>query len=66
MPIIAFVTDAAALKTVLGHLGRAHRPSRSGPGTWPPLWDLADEPPADWREAPAPLPEFVFDQRISW
>jgi hypothetical protein len=26
----------------------------------------APEPLANWDEAPAPVPEFVFDQRVSW
>ena len=66
MRIIAFVTDKAAVKTILGHLGEPSAPPEAAPARGPPLWDLAHEPPADWGEAPAPLPEFVFDQRLSW
>ena len=63
MRIIAFITSS---RSILTHLGRAHLPTRSGPGTWPPLWDQAPEPLANWGDAPAPVPEFVFDQRLGW
>ena len=30
------------------------------------LWDQAAEPVAHWADSPAPVPEFVVDQRLSW
>jgi len=30
------------------------------------LWAQAAEPVAHWADSPAPVPEFVFDQRLSW
>ena len=32
----------------------------------PPLLDLAPEPVGNWDDAPAPVPEFLFDQQLSW
>ncbi len=61
MRIIAFVTDKAAVKTILGHLGEPTAPPEAAPARGHALWDLVAEPPAGWGEAPAPLPEFVFD-----
>ena len=66
MRIIALVTDQAAVKTILGHLSEPTAPPEAAPARGPPLWDLVAEPAAHWGEAPAPLPEFVFDQRVSW
>jgi hypothetical protein len=31
-----------------------------------PLWEQAPEPMGNWDEAPAPVPEFLFDQRVRW
>lgn len=36
MHIIAFVTDAPALHSILTCFGRAHQPARSSPSTRPP------------------------------
>jgi hypothetical protein len=44
-------------------LGRAHYPPEVARG--PPLWDPVAEPVANWDDAPAHVPEFVFDQRLS-
>lgn len=27
---------------------------------------VIDEPVADWGDSPVPVPEYVFDQRLSW
>ena len=66
MRIIAFVTDAPALHpsspTWASPPPRPKWPRARGP----PLWDQAPEPLAHWDDAPAPVPEFVFDQRLSW
>jgi len=57
-----------------GASGRAHHPTRSLPRTGsgvarargPPLWHQAPERGANRDDAPAPVPEFVFDQRVRW
>jgi hypothetical protein len=66
MRLIAFVTDATAVKTILGPLGQPSSPPELAPARGPPLWDQVPEPLANWDEAPAPVPEFVFDQRLGW
>jgi len=66
MRLIAFVTDPPAVKTILAHLGEPSTPPEVARARGPPLWDPAPEPMANWDEAPAPVPEFVFDQRLSW
>ena len=66
MRIIAFVTDAPACHSILTYVGEPTAPPELAPARGPPLWELADEPVAESGETPAPVPEFVFDQRISW
>ena len=66
MRLIAFVTAPLAVKTILGHLGEPTTPPEVARARGPPLWDPAPKPMANWDEAPAPVPEFVFDQRLGW
>ena len=56
MRIIAFVTDAPALSSILTHLGEPTSPPEVAPARGPPLWDPAPEPLANWDDAPAPVP----------
>jgi hypothetical protein len=54
MRLIALVTGAPALPSIVTHRGE---PTRSGPGTWPPpLRDQTPEPLAHWADVPAPVP----------
>ena len=41
-------------------------PPQVAPARGPPLWEQAAEPVAHWQDSPAPVPEFVFDQRLGW
>jgi hypothetical protein len=66
MRLIAFVTDPPALTTILAHLGEPTTPPEVAHARGPPLWEPAPEPLANRDESPAPVPEFVFDQRVSW
>ena len=66
MRIIAFITQAPALPSILTHLGEPTTPPALARARGPPLWDQAAEPLAHWADSPAPLPEFAFDQRLSW
>jgi hypothetical protein len=66
MRIIAFLTEAPAVNTILRHLGEPTSPPEVAPARGPPLWDPAPDPVAHWADSPAPVPEFVFDQRLSW
>ena len=65
MRLIAFITDAPAVTAILRHLGEPTSPPEAAPARGPPLWDQAAEPVTDWADSPAPVPEFVFDQRLS-
>jgi hypothetical protein len=64
MRIIAFVIDAPAVNPILAHLGEPTRPPQVAPARGPPLWEQLPQP--QWDDTPAPVPEFVFDQRLSW
>jgi len=66
MRIIAFVTDPLAVKTILAHLGEPTTAPEPARARGPPLWDQAPEPRANRDGASAPVPAFVFDQRVSW
>ena len=48
MRIIAFVTGAPALSSILTHLGEPTSPPEVAPAPGPPLWDPAPEPLANW------------------
>jgi hypothetical protein len=66
MRLIASLTAAPAVNAILRHLGEPTSPPEVAPARGPPLWDQAPEPLATWDDAPAPVPEFVFDQRLGW
>ena len=66
MRLIAFVTAPSEVKTILAHLGEPTTPPEVARARGPPLWEQAPEPMVNWDEAPAPVPEFLFDQRVSW
>ena len=66
MRIIAFITDAPAVRDILAHLGAPITPPTAAPARGPPLWDM---PPAGQREIDPqaqPAPAFEFDQRLTW
>jgi hypothetical protein len=62
MRIIAFITSAPALPSILSHLGEPTSPPQVAPARDPPLWDQAAQ--FHWDDTPAPAPEYVFDQRV--
>jgi hypothetical protein len=72
MRIIAFVTDRPAIHSILSSLGEPTAPPEACPGPrsgvaparGPPLWEQAAQ--LHWDDIPAPAPEYVFDQRVSW
>jgi hypothetical protein len=66
MRIIAFLSDAPYIHASLDHFGEPATPPEVAPARGPPLWDSAPEPPPDWAASSAPVPEFVFDQRLGW
>lgn len=66
MRIIAFITEAPAVREILAHLGELTSPPRLAPARGPPLWEMPDaaKDPFDTQAQPAPDDE--FDQRIAW
>lgn len=64
MRIIAFVTERPAIHTILSYLGEPTTPPELAPARGPPLWQQATA--LHWDDTPAPAPEYVFDQRVSW
>lgn len=67
MRIIAFITDAPTVRTILAHLGEPTAPPRSAPARGPPLGAAAgaeQDPTPD--PALQPAPAYEFDQRIAW
>ncbi len=66
MRIIAFLTDGDAIRDILSHLGEPTSPPRLMPARGPPLWDRVDAPVGQEDPPGEPVPEFEFDQRVSW
>jgi hypothetical protein len=73
MRIIAFITEAVDVRTILKHIGEPATAPRIAPARGPPEW-YADSAQAaiDAEACPAgdslaqPEPEYEFDQRVSW
>ena len=67
MRIITFITDPAAVRDILAHLGEPTAPPRIAPARGPPRWASADaeHDPATALPLP-PAPAYEFDQRIAW
>ena len=66
MRIIAFLTDPAAVRAILAHLGEPTAPPRIAPARGPPLWDLPDAGADHCHPHAQPAPEYEFDQRLAW
>ena len=62
--IIAFITDEPAIHCILSDLGEPTAPPEAAPARAPPLWEQAAQ--VHWDDTPAPAPQYVFDQRVSW
>ena len=66
MRIIAFLTDPAAVRAILAHLGEPTAPPPIAPARDPPLWNLPDAGAGGFDPHAQPAPEYAFDQRIAW
>jgi hypothetical protein len=70
MRIIAFITDASTVRTILAHLGEPTAPPRIAPARGPPLWEAAGAELVNqrlqWDLSAQPEPAYAFDQRIAW
>ena len=64
MRIIAFVSARPAIHSILTYLGQPTAPPEVAPARGPPLWEQAA--PCHGDDIPVPVPEYVFDQRVSW
>jgi hypothetical protein len=66
--IIAFITDVGSVQWILEHIGEPTQPPRiapaaRGPPDWEGDFDTRERDTFAWSE---PLPEYEFDQRVSW
>ncbi len=66
MRIIAVLTDGDAIRDILTHLGEPTSPPRMMSARGPPLWDRVDAPVGQEDPPGKPVPEYEFDQRVSW
>jgi hypothetical protein len=62
--IIAFLTEPASVNALLSHLGEPSAAPEVAPARGPPLGEQAAQSHRD--DTPAPAPEYVFDQLLSW
>ena len=65
MRIVAAITDKPSIEGILIHIGETQRPPPITPARAPPEWewDFDQRPLGDAVE---PIPDYEFDQRISW
>lgn len=66
MRIIAFITEAAVIREILGHLGEPTSPPRLLPARGPPLWEMPGSEPGESDPQAQPAPDYEFDQRVTW
>lgn len=65
MRLIAAITDKPSIERILIHIGETPKPPPITPARGPPQWerDFDQRPMGDAVE---PIPDYQFDQRISW
>ena len=66
MRIIAFITDAAAVREILSHLGEPTSPPCLMKARAPPLWEMQGANMGEDEAQAQSAPEYQFDQRIAW
>jgi len=73
MKIIAFIDEGDVIREILTHLGEPVDPPRIAPARGPPLWEAAGQGGEEmWSHSvpgdplAQPMPEYEFDQRVSW
>lgn len=64
--IIAFITEAVAVRDIRAHLGEPTSPPRMAPARGPPLWDIPGAGQGECDPQAQPAPDYEFDQRIAW
>jgi hypothetical protein len=68
LKIVAFLTEAEPLQRILNHIGEPVTPPQVSPARGPPDWLEADvgQTHLNGSEQAEPVPEFEFDQAVSW
>jgi len=66
MRIIAFISEAPAVREILTYLGEPTSPPRMAPARGPPLWEMPDAGQGQFDPNAQPAPDYEFDQRIAW
>ena len=66
MRIIAFLTEASAVREILAYVGEPTSPPRISPARGPPLWEMSDAEQEQFDPQAQPAPDYEFDQRIAW
>ena len=63
MQIIAFITEAVVVQTILAHLGEPTAPPRLAKARGPPLWATQDAALGALDPQAQPAPDYQFDVR---
>jgi len=66
MRIIAFITEAAVIRAIPGHLGQPEQPPRLRPARGPPLCELPDRGSDAINPQAQPMPDHEFGKRVAW
>ena len=66
MRIIAFITDAGAVREILSHLGEPTSPPRLMRARAPPLWEMQGAALDEKDPQAQSAPDYEFDKRIAW
>jgi hypothetical protein len=67
MRLIAFVTDSGSITRILAYLGEPTKAPHIAPAARGPPWEEDfDTHEGDTFALSEPLPEYEFDQRVSW
>ena len=75
MQIIAFLTEVAVIRGILGHLAEPTSPPRLMPARGPSLWEMPGGEPGEIDPQAQPEPDYAakqvpwrdeFDQRVAW
>ena len=63
---IAFIDEGEAIREIFTHVGEPDDPPRIAPARDPPLWEAAGQGGDADALLAQPMPEYEFDQRVSW
>ncbi len=66
MRIIAFITEAAVIQAIPGHLGESKQAPRLLPVRRPPLWAMPDRGSEATNPQAQPMPDHEFGKRVAW